>query len=34
YHDLRRDLLSPESELATLHATPQLERMSNAFVKP
>ncbi|MEB7641639.1 DUF2726 domain-containing protein [Acinetobacter pittii] len=33
YHDLRRDLLSPESELATLHATPQLERMSNAFVK-
>jgi len=33
YHDLRRDLLSPETEMATLHATPQLERMSNAFVK-
>jgi len=33
YHDLRRDLLTPETEMAILHATPQLERMSNAFVK-
>ncbi|EHU2954361.1 DUF2726 domain-containing protein [Acinetobacter baumannii] len=33
YHELRRDLLTPESEMATLHATPQLERISNAFVK-
>ena len=33
YHELRRDLLTPESEMATLHVTPQLERISNAFVK-